>query len=49
MARIGNQAYRVRLSEKYYCIHDVVPVLFLKPWTVFYNLKKASFPDLKND
>ena len=29
-AKINNQAYKVRLPEKYYYIHNVVPVLLLK-------------------
>ena len=49
MARVGNQAYKVRLPEKYYRIYNVVPVLFLKPWTVPHNLGKAPFPDLKDN
>ena len=49
MARIGNQAYKVHLPEKYYHIHNVIPVSLLKPWTAPHNLKKAPFPDLKND
>ena len=48
-ARVNNQAYRVRLPEKYYCIYNVVPILFLKPWTASHDLKKAPFPDLKDD
>ena len=49
MARIGNQVYKVRLPEKYYCIYNVVPVLLLKPWTVPHDLEKTPFPDLKDD
>ena len=49
MARINNQAYRVRLPEKYYHIYNVVLILFLKPWMAPYNLEKAPLPDLKND
>ena len=41
--------YRVRLPEKYYGIYNVVPVLFLKPWTAFYDLEKTSFLNLKNN
>ena len=48
-ARINNQAYKVRLPEKYYCIYNVVLVLFLKPWTAPHDLEKAPLPDLKND
>ena len=29
-AKVNNQAYRVRLPEKYYRIHNVVPVSFLE-------------------
>ena len=49
MAKVGNQAYKVRLLEKYYRIYNVVPVLFLKPWIALYDLEKTSLPDLKND
>ena len=49
MARVGSQAYRVRLPEKYYRIHNVVPVLFLKPWTAPHDLEKAPLPDLEDD
>ena len=49
MARVSNQAYRVRFPEKYYYIYNVVPVLLLKPWTAPHDLEKAPFPDLKND
>ena len=31
MAKVNNQVYKIRLPEKYYHIHNVVPVLFLKP------------------
>ena len=48
-ARISNQAYKVRLPEKYYRIYNVVPVLLLKPWTAFYDLKKAPLLDLKDN
>ena len=48
-ARVGNQAYRVCLPEKYYRIHNVVPVSLLKPWTVSHDLEKTPFPDLKDD
>ena len=30
-ARINNQAYKIRLPEKYYRIHDIVPISLLKP------------------
>ena len=49
MAKINNQAYKVHLPEKYYRIYNVVPVSFLKPWTVPHDLEKAPFPDLKDD
>ena len=49
MARINNQAYRVRLPEKYYRIYNMVPVLLLKPWTAPHDLGKTPLPDLKND
>ena len=49
MARTNNHAYKVRLSEKYYRIYNVVPVSFLKPWTTPHDLKKTPFPDLKNN
>ena len=39
-AKVNNEAYKVRLPEKYYRIYNVVLVLFLKPWTVPYDLKK---------
>ena len=48
-AKISNQVYKVRLSEKYYYIYNVVPVLFLKPWTAPHDLEKAPLPDLKNN
>ena len=49
IARVNKQAYKVHLPEKYYRIHNMVPVLILEPWTTPYNLKKTPFPDLKND
>ena len=49
IARICNQVYKVYLSEKYYRIYNVVPVLFLEPWTVPHDLKKTPFPDLENN
>ena len=48
-ARVNNQAYRVRLPEKYYRIHNMVPVSLLEPWTAPHDLKKTPFPDLKNN
>ena len=49
MAKISNQAYRVRLPEKYYRIYNVIPVLLLEPWTAPYDLKKAPLLNLKDD
>ena len=49
MARVSNQAYKVRLPEKYYHIHNVVLISFLKPWTVPHDLEKAPLLDLKDD
>ena len=49
IARINNQAYKVRLPEKYYRIHNMVPISFLKPWMAPHDLKKTSLPDLKNN
>ena len=49
IARIGNQAYKVRLPEKYYRIYNVVPVSLLKPWTAPYNLEKTPLLDLKDN
>ena len=49
MVKISNQVYKVRLPEKYYCIYDVVSVLFLKPWTAPHDLEKTPLPDLKDD
>ena len=49
MIKVDNQVYRVRLPEKYYYIYNVVLVLFLELWTVFYNLEKAPFLDLKDN
>ena len=48
-AKISNQAYKVRLPEKYYRIYNVVPVSLLKPWTAPHDLEKTPFLDLKND
>ena len=31
ITKFNNQAYKVRLPEKYYHIYNVVPVLLLKP------------------
>ena len=47
--RISNQAYKVRLPEKYYCIYNVVLMSFLEPWITPYDLKKTPFPNLKDD
>ena len=30
MAKINNQTYKVRLPEKYYRIHNMVPISLLK-------------------
>ena len=49
MAKINNQAYKVRLPEKYYRIYNVVLVSLLKPWTAPHDLRKTPLPDLKND
>ena len=49
MARINNQAYKVHLPKKYYRIHNVVPISFLKPWTPPHDLKKTPLPNLKDD
>ena len=49
MVKVNNQVYRVRLPEKYYYIHNVVPVLFLEPWMVPYDLEKAPLPDLEDN
>ena len=49
MARVSNQVYRVRLPEKYYYIYNMVPVSFLKPWTVPHDLEKAPLLNLKDD
>ena len=48
-ARVSNQAYKVRLPEKYYRIYNVVPVLLLKLWITPYDLEKTPLPDLEND
>ena len=49
IARVSSQAYRVRLSEKYYRIYDVVLVLFLELWTAPHDLEKTLLPDLEDD
>ena len=49
ITKINNQAYKVRLPEKYYRIYNMVPVSLLEPWTAPYDLKKTSLPDLKDD
>ena len=49
IAKINNQAYKVRLPEKYYRIHNVVPVSLLKPWITPHDLGKTPLLDLKND
>ena len=49
MAKINNQAYKVRFPEKYYHIYNMVLILFLKPWTAPHDLKKTPLPNLKND
>ena len=49
MAKINNQAYKVHLPEKYYRIHNMVPVSLLKLWTALYDLKKAPLPNLKDN
>ena len=41
--------YKVYFPEKYYRIHNVVLISFLKPWTVPHDLEKTPFPDLEND
>ena len=48
-AKINNQAYKVRLPEKYYRIYNVIPVSLLKPWTAPHDLKKTPLPDLKDN
>ena len=49
MARINNQAYKIRLPEKYYRIYNMVLISLLKLWTAPYNLKKTPLPDLKDN
>ena len=49
ITRISNQAYKVRLPEKYYRIYNVVPVSFLKPWTASHDLERTLFLNLKNN
>ena len=49
ITRINNQAYKVRLPEKYYHIHNVIPISLLKPWTAPHDLEKTPLPDLKDD
>ena len=49
MARFSNQAYKVRLPEKYYYIYNMVPISLLKPWTVSHDLKKTPFPNLRDN
>ena len=49
ITRVGNQAYKVRLPEKYYRIYNVVPVSLLEPWTAPHDLEKAPFLDLEDD
>ena len=48
-ARINNQAYKVRLPEKYYRIYNVVPMSLLKPWTAPHDLKKTPLLNLKDN
>ena len=49
IARIGNKANKVHLPEKYYRIHNVVPISLLKPWTAPHDLEKTPFLDLENN
>ena len=49
ITRINNSVYKVRLPEKYYCIYNMVPVLFLEPWTAPHDLEKTPLLNLKND
>ena len=49
MAKINNQAYKVYFLEKYYYIYNVVLVLLLEPWTVFLDLEKTPFLNLKDN
>ena len=49
MAKVNNQVYKIRLPEKYYRIHNVILILFLKLWTTPYDLKKTPLPDLKDN
>ena len=49
MAKINNQAYKVRLLEKYYHIYNMVPMSFLEPWTVPHDLKKTPLLNLKDN
>ena len=49
MTKVNNQVYKVRLSEKYYRIYNVVLVSLLEPWMAPYDLKKAPLLDLKDD
>ena len=47
--KVNNQAYKVRLPEKYHRIYNMVPMSLLEPWTAPHNLKKAPFLDLEDD
>jgi hypothetical protein len=44
--RIGNQAYRVALPDKYRRMHDVFPVTLIEPWTATRGL--MPLPDLED-
>jgi len=49
LERIGSQAYRLALPEKYDRLHDVFPIQFLEKFLPRDNENLLPFPDLEDD
>jgi hypothetical protein len=47
IARVGSQAYRLALPDKYRQLHNVFPVAYLEPWTS--EVMGLPMPDLEDD
>ena len=49
LQRIGSQAYRLALPEKYERLHDVFPIQFLEKYTPREGEEPLTMPNLEED
>ena len=49
LERIGSQAYRLALPEKYARLHDVFPVQFIEEYRPREDQPSMPLPDLEDD